>query len=204
MSDILTHIRRNEDFWGTSAFHWAHLTQQVSQLHFVAHVNKYNTGALGQPPTNHWSIFLVTGPHSSVRIDSVSNAGGQPGRIVIEDKLYEVTKHNTKLISIPAPPALTVANILYAIIANKRDRYIYTPAIEGCRYWLYTLANDLAASGVIDPAYVQHLEIALNCYWPYPVGSQAVAHPMVPGMFFTGGLCLILFLICITDSERLK
>lgn len=182
--DVQAHIRAEEDYWGTSSFRWTSLTKLVYNFHFVAHANESNMGEANQLPTNHWSLFLTTGEQSSVHIDAVPNMGGQPGMIILENKRYAVTNSGTYVVSMVAPARLTVGDVLSIIIENKRDRYIFHPTMEGCRYWLATLANDLAVNRVIDPQALQTVTTALGYYWPYPTGTVPSPRQIYPGTYF--------------------
>lgn len=103
--------------------------------------------------------------------------------IIPESKSYEVSTKITHKVTIAVPSGVTVANIFDLIIKNHRDIYVFAPVGEGCRFWLWTLAGDLAAAGIISSAHAHAVQTALGKYWPYPTGTAAVDRPMAKGKF---------------------
>ena len=70
-----------------------------------------------------------------------------------------------------------------SLSSKKRDCYIrvFAPVGEGCRFWLYTIADDFAGANFIDSANALEVQSALVMYWPTPKGTAAIARPMAKG-----------------------
>lgn len=82
--------------------------------------------------------------------------------VIAEHKEYAFTSKNTKTVSIDAPEGITVADVFNLIIQKKRDCYIFAPVGEGCRFWLYTIADDFAGANFIDSANALEVQSALG------------------------------------------
>lgn len=189
MSDpVLSHIMNADGNWGTSRFIQpsATLAKTVSRIYFAAHSNQYNAGSDGMPPTNHWSMFLQTGQHESVRVEVAPGEPGRPGMILLETKQYSVTNNTTRVEPAAVPEDTTVATIFSLIISKKRDNYVFAPVGEGCRFWLATVAADLADAGIIASGNADRIRDSLTKYWPYPIDSGLPIddRPMSEGRFF--------------------
>ena len=64
--------------------------------------------------------------------------------------------------SVDAAEGITVADVFNLIIQKKRDCYIFAPVGEGCRFWLYTIADDFAGANFIDSANALEVQSALG------------------------------------------
>lgn len=200
--DIKTYIEASEN-WGKSGFKSSCLSEKVIQLNFVAHENTANQGdKVGEkelPPTNHWTLFLTIKHGSSkkqgsseeeglsVRVEVAPDGPGKPGMVIIGKKTYGVSNRIAKAVSIDVPKAPTVADIFNIIIQKRRDYYIFAPEGEGCRFWLYTLAEDFVGADLISKPDAESVQSALKKYWPYPTGTPPVDRAMTPGRFFEPG-----------------
>ncbi|KAI0070575.1 hypothetical protein K474DRAFT_1669921 [Panus rudis PR-1116 ss-1] len=186
IASIRAHIMNTDGNWGTSKFRQGTLTSPVVALHFVAHTNEGNVGGeKGAPPTNHWTLFLELDDHrSSVRVEVAPNDPGQPGMVFLENKRYAFTVNTSHKVSAQAPSGTTVASVLKVIIDRGRDRYIFQPIGEGCRFWLFTLASDLAEVGILPAAAEAEVKAAIPFYWPDGASGTPVERPMVAGTFF--------------------
>ena len=111
------------------------------------------------------------------------NEPGEPGMVLVESKEYDVTQKNTKIVSFDAPEGITVTNVFNLIIQKKRDYYVFAPIGEGCRFWLYTIADDFARANFISSANAREVQSALVAYWPFPQGTAAIARPLAKGQF---------------------
>ena len=163
--DVNKHIT-NSDNWGISKFKLSNLSAIVKQFHFVAHENPSNSGdkVNGEqfPPTNHWSLLLTLSTSVGVEVDITPNEPGEPGMVVIESKDYALTSNYTKTVSVDAAEGITVADVFNLIMQKKRDCYIFAPVGEGCRFWLYTIADDFAGANFIDSANALEVQSALG------------------------------------------
>ncbi|KIO28421.1 hypothetical protein M407DRAFT_182253, partial [Tulasnella calospora MUT 4182] len=80
---ITSYITTNDN-WGTMDLKLQTLAATISSVNFIAHANPDNQGEDGQPPTNHWTMLLVTVDASPVHIDVIPAEEGSPGMLVIE------------------------------------------------------------------------------------------------------------------------
>jgi hypothetical protein len=171
------------DHWGTSQFKLKDLDASVTSLHFVAEENVDNEGSDGQPPTNHWAIFLSTGPNTSVRLEMAPAEPGEPGMVIVESMTCALSSAITHSVTMAPSEPITVAHVLDTITSNHRDEYVFAPIGEGCRFWMFTLADDLDIAGIIPSAAAQKVRFAVTKYWAYPAGSGCVNRPMAKGSF---------------------
>ena len=192
VEDVKKHIMSSDD-WGASKLQLSNLSAIVKQFHLVAHENPSNSAdeENGEKllPTNLWSLFLTLGSSkiSSIRVEATPNEPEEPGMVVVESKAYALTNRNTKAVSMDALEGITVADVFNLIIQKKRDYYIFAPAGEGCRFWLYTIAYDFAGANFISSAKALEVQSALAMYWPTPMGTAATARPMIKGKFPKSG-----------------
>ncbi|KAG8894657.1 hypothetical protein FRC00_008623, partial [Tulasnella sp. 408] len=169
------------DNWGTMDFKLETLAAAISSVNFVAHANPDNQGEDGQPPTNHWTMFLVTVDASPVHIDVIPGEEGSPGMVVVEHQEFQ-TIASTHVVSVGVKDGTTIVDILRMIIQKGRDRYIFADIGEGCRYWMFTFLGDLRDEGITDsPEAVVEAKDALPNYWPFPVGTLPVRRDMAKG-----------------------
>lgn len=182
--NVKAHILNVDGNWGTSGFRASALTDVVQKVHFCAHTNADNSGADGQPATNHWSLFMEISPARSVRIDISPGEPHKPGMIIIDIKTYSVTQKNVYDGYYVVPQGTTVGTILELIIRKGRDRYIFSAVGEGCRYWLKTLAWDMAEAHLLSSEAAQEISNALAYYWKYPKNSGYEPRAMATGTFF--------------------
>ncbi|KAI9754639.1 MAG: Glycerophosphocholine phosphodiesterase [Chaenotheca gracillima] len=88
--------------------------------------------------TNHWVLYLMTGEGSAVRLD-MSPTGAEDGSgCLIVSKLDGgiPTEEVVKSCVVSLADGATV-NILLGVIRDAgHDRYKFSPAGVGCRYWI--------------------------------------------------------------------
>jgi len=174
----------NNDNWGTSGFKFQDLQSPVACIHFVAHENPGNLpGSLGEPPTNHWTIFFTISDTTSVHVDAVPNEPGRPGMIVLESTRSDVSADSAHTVSVTIPGGVTVEKLLSVVVDRKRDNYTFAPIGEGCRYWLSVIAKDLFEAKIVDQQESDSVIEALEMYWPVPSGTPPVPRPMSKGTF---------------------
>ena len=184
MSLTLKSYISSNDNWGTSGFKFQDLQSLVTRIHFVAHENPDNLpGSLGEPPTNHWTLFFVTSDTTSVHVDAVPNEPGRPGMILLESERCDVTVDSVHMVSATVLGGATVERLLAVIVDRKRDNYTFAPVGEGCRYWLSVIAKDFFEEEIIDEQESDAVIEALGKYWPVPPGTPPVPRPMSKGTF---------------------
>lgn len=182
---VKSHILDSDDYWGTSGFRWSDLALPVTSIHFCAHSNDDNSGGDGQPPTNHWSMYLETSASSAVHIDIIANYPHDiPAMVALASSSLSHDHESVHVVSCPLPLGTTVESILGAIIDKKRDHYCYNPVGEGCRFWLTTLANDFMRSGLFGGDIGEALRRDLGMYWASPKGSGCAPRAIAAGRFF--------------------
>jgi hypothetical protein len=161
--------------WDTDKFIAAHLTASVNSIHICGYVNTKNEGDEdGTPPTNHWAAFLELPKDASVRLDMMPGYGsdGLRGKIEISSKKYVSTQNAIKTVTFSTIGTPTVQTITDLITRNGREKYTFTEEEEGCRYWIYTIISDLAASGIVPSDSGQAAWGAVSQYWRHPSGSE--------------------------------
>ena len=166
-STVSNHIFSVDSNWGTSQFRPA----------------TENTGSNGQPATNHWSLFLEIDSARSVRVDVAPGDPHSPGMVILEMKNYNVSTSSVRDVYSQVPAGTTVETILQLIIDKRRDRYVFAPVGEGCRYWMWTFAWDMVEAELWPVDVAQRASNALQHYWRYPVGSGYEARVMAQGKF---------------------
>ena len=161
--------------WDTDRFNAVHLTTSVISIHICGYVNTKNVGDEdGTPPTNHWAAFLELPKNISVGLDMIPGYGsdGLRGKIEISSKPCVSTDHAIKTVTFSTIGTPTVQTITDLITRNGREKYTFTEEEEGCRYWIYTIISDLAASGIVPSDSGQAAWEAVSQYWRCPSGSE--------------------------------
>ncbi|KAG8919292.1 hypothetical protein FRC01_001364 [Tulasnella sp. 417] len=179
MTDTYNHIQGSN--WWAKGVLTDDLGRKVSCLNFVAHPNVQNLGGDGQPPTNHWSIFLSFPDNESLHLDMIP-ANGIDGTIMV-GKRHCATEESVDVVSMIPSSDSSVDTIFRIIIDNGRDKYKFAPVGEGCRFWLATLADDLANARIISQPDAESARDALGKYYPYPRGTPPVERPIQKGCF---------------------
>ena len=163
------------DNWDTDNFDVKHFLHKVTAVHICGYKNTENAGdECGNPPTNHWALFLQRVDGGSVRLDMMPGYGsdGLRGKIEVLSKTYASTRNAIKTLTFPIISTQTVKSITDGFAQNGRDRYTFTEEEEGCRYWIFTIISDLENAGIIQPGSGQAAWQAVSYYWRYPSGSE--------------------------------
>ncbi|KAI9748179.1 MAG: hypothetical protein M4579_007291 [Chaenotheca gracillima] len=100
---------------------------------------------------NHASIFLLTVGGGSIRLDvykrtSVDTMG------TYRQQVCNYQESRTAVTSFDVQPSrgLKVHHVIDLITNKGRDRYRLAPSGLGCRFWVFTVINDLNAAGQIS------------------------------------------------------
>ena len=105
--------------------------------------------------------------------------------VILEMENDKVSNHSSVYdVYSPVPDGTTVETILGLIISKGRDRYMFAPVGEGCRYWLKTFAWDLVDAHLFPSEVAQRASNALANYWRYPVNSGCEPRTIPEGRFF--------------------
>src|SRR4051812_31775305 len=115
--------------YDTDNFDAEYLQFQVVIIHICGNKNEKNEGDEdGNPPTNHWNVFLQLAEGDSVRLDMTPGYGsdGLRGKIELAYKRYEHTQNSMKTLSFPVKIYATVQTIIQVINSRGRDRYRFT------------------------------------------------------------------------------
>ena len=111
--------------------------QRVITHGVYAQVSQPSTRKVQGDEVNHWRLFFAISEKESISLDMVKHGADNPkGNLGVLGRNYPVS--NTGVLSIPMiqAPGLTVTTVLDIIQSNGLLRYQYTPAGEGCRYWI--------------------------------------------------------------------
>ncbi|KAJ6037305.1 hypothetical protein N7540_001584 [Penicillium herquei] len=132
--------------YDTDVFNFADLESSVANIHIKALTNEENAGDEdGNPPTNHWIIFLeLMGTRSAlVMLDMSPGYGsdGQRGKIHLSSNPDAVTDQFIRSLSIPIKTQATFRTITDSIDSKGRDKYRFTAELEGCKFWIFTLIS---------------------------------------------------------------
>jgi len=158
----------------------------VSHIHICGYTNLRNEGDEdGNPPTNHWALFLQVSEDASIRLDMTPGYGsdGQRGKIQILYKEYTYTNNAIKSESFQVRSGVVAQHITDLITLNGRDKYTFTEEQEGCRFWIFTVISDLEARGFIATGCSQNTWTAVSHYWRYPSGREL--REVKRGTFYT-------------------
>lgn len=161
--------------YDTDNFNPIHLNSKVVTIHICGYKNELNEGDEdGNPPTNHWAVFLQLAAGGSVRLDMTPGYGsdGLRGKIEVASKNYKSTQNSIKTLSFQVQVHTTVDTIAQLITSKGRDKYKFTEEEEGCRYWVSTFISDLEAAGIIDAGSGQSALGAVSYYWRNPSGFE--------------------------------
>lgn len=128
---------------------------------------------------NHWRLFFAISEKESISLDMVKHGADNPkGNLGVLGRNYPVS--NTGVLRIPMihAPDLTVATVLDLLEKAGMLRYQYTPAGEGCRYWIQSVVGLLKDNRLLcdaDKRFPQFDECIDFLWRPGPyVGSQPV------------------------------
>ncbi|KAF2786251.1 hypothetical protein K505DRAFT_368390 [Melanomma pulvis-pyrius CBS 109.77] len=163
------------DNYDTDYFKTVNLTRLVIAIYICGYRNDNNAGDEdGNLPTNHWAAFLQLTDSTSVSLDMAPGYGsdGQRGKIQVASKDYVHTQNAIKSVMFPTTGAYTVSDIINLITQNGREKYTFTEAWEGCRYWIYTFISDLEAAGIIPAGSGQTTWGVVSYYWRNPSGYE--------------------------------
>lgn len=183
LSDTVYSNITHSDNWGTMGLKKTSLDAAVLTISFASYLNEENAGEEGLTPTNHWSIFLKIEENQSVRIDAVPNSPGEPAMIIVDTLICAMTDDVVHVVAATTTTRTTVAEILNLIIAKRRHNYVFSPVGEGCRFWLYTLAQDLSEAKIISQDDANAARHDLQHYWPSPVGTVSQHRAFNKGTF---------------------
>jgi hypothetical protein len=152
------------------------LSWLVSHVHICAYVNEKNEGDEdGNPPTNHWAIFLQVGKGASVRLDMAPGYGsdGLRGKIEVSSKKYVTTWNSIKTLTFETDGKTKVETVARLISENGLERYTFTEKMEGCRYWISIFVSKLEAAGILPSGSAEKVTEAVSSYWRSPTGSES-------------------------------
>ncbi|KAI0114485.1 hypothetical protein GGR51DRAFT_577501 [Nemania sp. FL0031] len=170
--------------WERDSLQHTDLARLIISIHLIACPN-LNIGGQSSP-TNHWSLFFEMLGERSVRLDMVSGFGndGLRGKIEVASKNYVCTRERVHRLSFQPDRAVTLEDIVHLIQRNGRQRYRFLPEWEGCRYWCYTIIQDLEAARIISPGSALVAEATLSNFYGYPSGSGVEPREIKAGRFY--------------------
>ncbi|KZV63279.1 hypothetical protein PENSPDRAFT_590088 [Peniophora sp. CONT] len=182
------------DAWYTRSVSPSFLDTPVLSVRFIGHLSPQNAGGdLGEAPTNHWTMSLITSQEDSVNLDILPPDINKPAVIMLtainKESTWKPENDSVRIVSADtiAEGGTTIGGILGLIMSLNRDKYQYHESGEGCRFWMKTVAGDLAAAGVISADRAEEVAADIGYYWPDPVTDmQRVLRPISAGTFLAG------------------
>ncbi|PVH70286.1 hypothetical protein DL98DRAFT_521701 [Cadophora sp. DSE1049] len=115
----------------------------VTHTRVVAHLNQ-NVGGISE---NHWSIYLLLeGGIGSVRLNMSAPPGEITGTLSIDGFKYRLTNSALEHWDYKMVSGVTVKMVKDLVYSRGRDRYQFSGGGSGCRYWCYTILQDLETS----------------------------------------------------------
>lgn len=165
-----------DDNWEKLRFKDEDLDAQVEVIHIAAYINHGNIGSdNGDPPTNHWTTSLQISGDGSVCLDMMPGWGpdGLRGKIVASSEDCVHASDVSHVVTFHVAEGTTVRNIMELINKSGRQKYTFTEAFEGCRFWIYTVIGDLEKAGVVtDNESAQRAWDGVSYYHKDPTGKE--------------------------------
>lgn len=138
--------------------------------------------------TNHWVLYLRVSQTEPVRLDfSPTGASTGAGCLIVRKLSYIVSTNAAKTCDLTVREALTVRSILDCLQSEHKDRYNFTSAGNGCRFWADSLLALLRQRQITTvESQTQAARAALQRVWGpggqlLPAASQT---SMVQGTFY--------------------
>ena len=165
-----------DEHWNVGFLHARDIFAPVHFVLFAAFTNEDNTPGANGIVSNHWCLYLVTGSHSSIRLDmapgpgklaGVLEASSEPQRLVADEAIH--------VVSAEVQAGLTFSDFVDLVVAGGRHRYTFTDAAEGCRYWTTVVAQDLEDACYVPQGSAKNVLDAVSMYWAHPSGSTPLA-----------------------------
>lgn len=101
----------------------------------------------GNPTTvNHWTLYLVTSAHSSVRCDMTPTGTGPEGTLVVRELDYAISFNAAKYYCISVNPGTSVQTVLDVIMEKHYDRYKFTEGGQGMSQYAKTSQTQLTTN----------------------------------------------------------
>ncbi|KAJ5907530.1 hypothetical protein N7495_000212 [Penicillium taxi] len=129
--------------WDSTNLQSASLHRRVTQIHLCCLRD-------GTNPANHWVIHLeLAGGSTSVKLDMTARYPPdlQIGRVELATRNFPVTTNAIQTWEFPVLTNVTVQGIIDMLRSHGFEKYKFTPEIEGCRWWMYTLMSALESKG---------------------------------------------------------
>ena len=117
--------------WYTRPITRSALEKSVTSIRFIGHLNPQNEGGdLGEPPTNHWTMSLITGEEESFNLDILPPDIDKPAVIMVtavdEDSDWHPERESVKMVQadVVREGGVTMGDILGAIMSANRDKCV--------------------------------------------------------------------------------
>jgi hypothetical protein len=168
------------DMWdsqhlGLSKYNSRDNNSPVTLVSLCAYANENNEGdENGRPPTNYWAAYLEISESKSVMLDMIPGDGsdGLTGMLIIESNPCLDTDKVIFKLTFPIIGCPTVDNLISLLIQKGGDRYKFTEAQQGCRYWNYTAVAQWESAGWLETGSADTAYLALSYYYRYPSGRD--------------------------------
>jgi hypothetical protein len=176
------YIKGNGRWLASGNFNYDLLKAPVTKIHLCA-IPILPFCMPGVSPINHWNVcFEFAESGSSLRLDPTQ--GIDLGlHLILEIIQAPHLKSVAHKLSITLPEGTMLNTLLNIIIKRGRDRYQFTDAGEGCRYWIMTLIEDLHSEELVSSDDKGTAAQDLAKYWKHPQGSGSEPNPIVQGSF---------------------
>ncbi|KFY67154.1 hypothetical protein V496_01728 [Pseudogymnoascus sp. VKM F-4515 (FW-2607)] len=130
------------------------------------------------PMTNHWVMYFVASSTKSFCFDPSPSGPKNTLDLIISNKSYVDIFSAVKVVRLSPSAKLTIGLVYDHITNSKFDNYTFSPAGQGCRFWIYSVVASLRSAGyVTNGTEVNASTEALKVVWtvrgdPVPVSQQ--------------------------------
>ncbi|KAH6719533.1 hypothetical protein BKA61DRAFT_473500 [Leptodontidium sp. MPI-SDFR-AT-0119] len=111
----------------------------ITHTRVIAHFSQ-DAGGISE---NHWSIYLLLQSGASVRMNMTAQYGEPTGKLVVDEFKYQLTNSALRHWDYEMVSGVTVKMVKDLVYYQGRDRYQFSGGGSGCRYWCYTVLQDL-------------------------------------------------------------
>jgi hypothetical protein len=136
--------------------------------------------------TNHWTISCCISSEMSICLNAQPSGLRMTLLLMLETQQCAYSNQAVKAVQLQTQN-LTVNRIINEVMEAGRDRYQFTPAGNGCRYWISGLIDLLMHNAyLLDQQQVEDATKALTQVWN-PDGALVPPKeqtPMSQGQFY--------------------
>lgn len=158
----------------------------------------------GSLPVNHWTMSLQHEDTSSESVDLKPRYDSDGWRAVVEiasstdtskddavmaslaiikELSFPTITTTTTTTTTPTSAYVTVESVINLITSKGRQRYMFTNAVQGCRFWNWNLIVDMEAAGFVSAGSASITWDAMAYYYRDPDGGREL-RPLEKGAFY--------------------